>query len=75
MSRIQLVGLLLWRAGLLLAGSYTAFRLARLAWEHLDLPAQLDWGLGLVATGALMVAASFVAERLVDRRAEGALGE
>ncbi|MEM1449685.1 MAG: hypothetical protein AAF957_28855 [Planctomycetota bacterium] len=75
MSRTQLVGLLLWRAGLLLAGSYTAFRLARLAWEHLDLPAQLDWGLGLVATGVLMVGGSFVAERLADRRVEGVLGE
>ena len=71
----QLFGLLLWRAGLLLVASYSAFRIARLAWDHLDLPPQLDWGLGFVATGALLVAASLLAERVVDSRDEGALGE
>ncbi|MEM9800495.1 MAG: hypothetical protein AAGA20_09215 [Planctomycetota bacterium] len=75
MRRSQLFGLLLWRAGLLLLGSYGTLRIARLAWEHLDLPPQLDWGLGFVAAGALLVAASFVLERLSDRRTEGSLTE
>jgi hypothetical protein len=74
-KRSQLLGLFLWRAGLLLVGAYAVIRGVRIAWGHLDLPAQLDWGLSFLAAGALLVAGSVVAERLRDRRAEGALGE
>lgn len=75
MKKSQLFGLLLWRAGLLLAASYTGFRAVRLAWGHLDLPPLVDWGLGCVATGVLLVAASFIAERMHDSREEGSLAE
>ena len=75
MRRSQLLGLFLWRAGLLLVGSYAAFRAVRLAWKHLDLPPQIDWGLAFVAAGLLLVAVSLIAERVQDRRSEGALTE
>ena len=75
MKRSQLLGLFLWRAGLLLVGSYAVIRGVRIAWQHVDLPAQLDWGFSFVAAGAVLVAGSIVAERLQDRREEGTLGE
>ena len=73
MRRSQLFGLLLWRAGLLLVGSYGALKLVRLAWEYWALPAQLEWGLSFLAAGALLVGGSIIAERIADRREEGAL--
>lgn len=75
MRKSQLFGLLLWRAGLLLAGSYGTFRVARITWDHWSLPPQLDWGLAFLATGAAFVAGSFVAERLHDRSIEGSFEE
>ena len=75
MKRSQLLGLFLWRAGLLLVGSYAVVRGVRIAWRHVDLPAQLDWGLSFLAAGALLVAGSVVAERVQDYRREGPLGE
>ena len=71
----HLVGFMLWRAGLLLVASYSAIRVARLAWAHLDLPPLMDWGLGLAAAGALLVALSFVMERIQDSRLEEGLHE
>ena len=66
----QLVGLVLWRAGVLLLGSYSFFRVARLALRYIDLPLQIEIGLGLALTGAALVLASFVTERVRDARAE-----
>ena len=75
MTKTQILGLFLWRAGLLLVGSYSVLRLARLALTRLDLPAVLDWGLGLIATGTIFVAISFILERSADMKAEGGLKE
>ncbi len=73
MSRTQLVGFVFWRSGLLLVAGYTTLRIARLALEYVDLPAQIDLGLGLAIAGAVLVLGSLVAERVVDARNEEGL--
>ncbi len=73
MSRIQLVGFVLWRCGLMLVSGYSTLRIARWALRQVDLPAQVDWGLGLAIAGAILVLGSLVAERVVDTRAERGL--
>jgi len=74
-TRTQLVGFLFWRCGLLLVAGYTTLRIARLALQHVDLPPQLDVGLGLTIAGAALVLGSLVAERVVDARAEEGLAD
>ncbi len=69
----QAAGLLLWRTGLLLAGSYSFFRVARIALQYAELPLQLEIGVGLALAGAALVMASLVWERALDARAEGDL--
>ncbi len=73
MSRTQLIGFVLWRSGLLLVVGYSTLRIARLALRYVDLPAQVDLGLGLTLGGAVLVLGSLVAERVVDARAEEGL--
>ncbi len=75
MSPTQLVGFFLWRAGLLLVAGYSAFRAARLALRFIDLPSELEVGLGLVLAGAFLVLLSLVLERIVDAREERRLAE
>lgn len=60
MKKTHVVGLLLWRSGLLLAGSYTAVRAARWVLRFVDLPVQIEVGLGLVLAGAVLVLASLL---------------
>ena len=67
---LQLAGLLMWRAGLLLAAGTAVYNGIKLALRFIDLPLQLEIGIGLVITGVVFVAFSFVMERLVDYRAE-----
>ena len=75
MRRSHLVGLFLWRAGLLLVSSYSLFRVARYALKYVELPDQVELGAGIALTGAGLVLASFVLERAVDARAERGLSE
>jgi len=75
MRRIQLIGLLLWRGGLLVAAATALFETSRLLLRFVDLPVQLEIGFGLGAAGAVLVIASFVLERIQDHRAEGDLRE
>lgn len=72
---LQLVGLLLWRAGLLLAASSGLYHTIEFGLRFIDLPRQLEIGLGLVVAGAVLVLGSFVMERFVDYRAEGDLSK
>ena len=75
MRPIQLIGLLLWRGGLLLVAVTVLFEAIRWSLRFIDLPLQLEVGFGLGAAGALLVIASFIWERIQDRRAEGDLLE
>ena len=73
MTRAQLVGFVPWRSGLLLVVGYSTLRIARYTLRYVDLPAQLDLGLGLTIAGAVLVMGSIVAERVVDARSEEGL--
>ena len=72
---VQLVGLLLWRFGLILASATALYRTARFLLQFIDLPTQLEIGAGLLLTGFVFVIASLVMERLVDIRSEGDLNQ
>ncbi len=65
----------MWRAGLLLAGGTAIYNTIQLVLRFIDLPLQLEIGIGLVITGVVFVAFSFVMERFVDYRAEGDLSK
>lgn len=69
----QLVGLLLWRGGLLLIGAWALFEAARWFLRFVDLPLQLEIGLGLLIAGCALVVLSVILERIQDRRGEGDL--
>lgn len=71
----QLAGLLLWRFGLLLAGATGLYRATEFLMQFVDLPTQLEIGIGFVVCGAFLFAVSLVMERIVDMRSEGDLGK
>ena len=64
-----LVGLTLWRGGLLLSGGWSAYRLARYLLQFLDLPLAIEIGTSLVLAGLVLVLASVILENLDDRKA------
>lgn len=70
---IQLSGLLLWRFGLLLATSAGIYRTLKFLLEFVELPLQLEIGIGLMAAGGIFFFLSLVAERLVAKGSEGDL--
>lgn len=71
---IQLVGLLLWRGGLLFAASWAFYEGARWALQFFDLPRLVEVGISLVISGAILVFVSLILERSADARKEGDLG-
>ena len=70
MRKTHVVGLLLWRGGLLLAAGAALFQVCRLLLRFFSLPLVLEVGLGLVGTGLLLLLASVVLERVRDAREE-----
>ncbi len=70
---IQLVGLLMWRAGLLLAGGTGLYRTSKLLLKYVDLPSQIELGIGLIFSGVVVFAVAMIAERVIDIRSEGDL--
>ncbi|MHC5064229.1 MAG: hypothetical protein ACYTG5_09665 [Planctomycetota bacterium] len=75
MRKSQMIGLILWRGGLLFVAAALLYEGARWALFFLDIPDQIKVGLGLAIAGAILVVLSFIAERIVDARAEGELRE
>ncbi len=71
----QLVGLLLWRFGLALATAASLHQTSKFLLSYIDLPLQLEIGIGLIFSGAVIFMASLVMERVVDARNEGVLKE
>ena len=65
---IQLTGLLLWRFGLLLAGATAVYRTAKFLLRFIDLPVQLEIGVGLVFAGVVFFMASILMEQVSDER-------
>jgi hypothetical protein len=74
-KRIQVVGAFLWRGGALLAVVWGLFESARWIWRLVDVPAQVELGLGLVTSGFAMLVVSLILERVEDYRAERDLQE
>jgi hypothetical protein len=70
---VQLAGLLLWRFGLIVAGTTGLYRVTRFLLTFFDLPLQLEVGAGLMVSGFVLVMVSLVMERMVDARSEGDL--
>ena len=70
---IQIIGLLLWRTGLLLAGGTGVYRVTNFLLQFIELPTQLEIGLGLIFSGSVFFLASLVVERIADARMEGDL--
>lgn len=64
----QLAGLLLWRFGLLIAGATGVYRTAKFLLQFIDLPMQLEVGIGLVFSGAVFFMASVLMEQLSDEQ-------
>ncbi len=75
MRPIHLIGLILWRGGILLAAVTTAIESMRLLLRFVDLPVELELGVAFVLAGLALVLVSLVLERLRDSRSEGPLRE
>jgi len=75
MRRTLVIGLILWRGGLLLAGATLLFEAVRWVLRFIDLPAQIEIGLGCLLAGMALVLLSVILERIQDYRAEGRLRE
>lgn len=75
MRKTHVIGLILWRGGLLLVGGYVlycavqyALRICRLFGLHI--PVALEIGLGLIIAGLLFILFSIIIERIQDARRE-----
>ena len=75
MRPIHLIGLILWRGGILLAVVTGAIESMRLLLRFVDLPVELELGVAFVLAGLALVLVSLVLERLRDLRSEGPLRE
>jgi hypothetical protein len=75
MRWLQIFGLILWRGGLLFVGAAVLFEAARMLLRFIDIPDQLQIGLGLAFAGFALVILSLIIERIRDLRTEGELRE
>lgn len=72
---VQLVGLILWRGGLLFAAAAALFEVSRRVLRYGDIPTQLEVGFGLALAGFVLIILSLIIERIRDAKAEGDLLE
>ena len=75
MRPVHLVGLLLWRGGILLFAVWAAVETMQLLLKFVDLPAELELGVAFVLAGLALVLVSLVLERVRDYRSEEGLDE
>jgi len=73
MRPIHLLGLLLWRGGLLLVAGSAIYYACTMVLRHWRLPALVEAGLGLLLSGLVLVLLSLVLERMADLRRERGL--
>ncbi|MDH3733881.1 MAG: hypothetical protein OEU54_10125 [Gemmatimonadota bacterium] len=73
MKKAHVLGLTLWRGGLIAAVGYAAFEALRRVLSITD--TQLELAITVVLTGVVLVFLSLVGERIADARAEGGLRE
>ncbi|MHC4079126.1 MAG: hypothetical protein ACYST0_11880 [Planctomycetota bacterium] len=69
----QLIGLLLWRGGWILVVVWLLVEAARWILRFVELPIQLEVGVGLILAGGVLVVLSLILERIQDARREGDL--
>lgn len=72
---VQLVGMILWRGGLLVAGAAALLEVSRRALKFVDIPPQLELGFALALAGLAMVIVSLILERIRDAKGEKELRE
>ena len=70
MRTTQLIGLILWRGGLLIIGAAALIETMRWILRFWTMPLQIEIGLGLLLSGAALVILSLVLERIHDIQAE-----
>ena len=68
MTTLHVVGVVLWRGGLLLVGGYVAFAVLRVILSITDI--QLEIAVAILLAGLLLVFLSVLGERIVDAREE-----
>ena len=68
--KTQVLGLVLWRGGILLAGASTVYYAARQVLRFIDLPTELQVAGSLALAGVILVLISMVMENVVDSRSE-----
>ena len=66
---MHLVGLMLWRGGILLAAAVATYEVARAILAFFDLPEALKLGGGLALSGLFLVLVSLILENRQDARA------
>ena len=71
MKRSHLVGVILWRGGILLILTYVAYMARRTALALAD--PQLEFAVAIGLTGVLLIFVSLIMERVADAAAEGEL--
>ncbi len=71
MKKAQVLGLVLWRGGLLLVGATTFYYAARQVLVFVDLPVALQVATSLALAGVGLVLVSMIMENLEDARSEG----
>ena len=59
----------------MLAAATGLYRASRFLLQFVDLPLQIETGLGLIFSGIVVFAASLILERIADARAEGDLSQ
>lgn len=69
----QLLGLFLWRAGLLFVGAWSFYKTTSRVLEVFEVADQAVVGISLILTGGTMVILSLVLERIHAARLEGDL--
>lgn len=69
----HVLGLILWRGGVLLISAWLLYVAARAALQWVEIPPVLAVGVGLILSGLALLLLSVICERVVDARAEGDL--
>ena len=67
-KRVNIVGLVLWRGGILLVAAYLGYWALRAVLQITD--AQLEFAVAVFLVGLLLVFLSVIIERIVDARTE-----
>ena len=75
MKKTQMVGALLWRGGIVFAAVAGTVESARWILRLVNVPDEVELGLGLLVSGFVLLLASLLFERIQDYRTETSLSE